>query len=55
MKECCPDNLSIGNSVYQFEMTDSAQTVKLALNPLVRCGIEPGGIGEHRRVCHDLF
>ena len=55
MKECRTDNMSVGNSVYQFEMTDSAQTVEFALNTLVGRGIEPGGIRKHRLVARDLF
>ena len=55
MKKCGANDMSVGNSVYQFEMTDSAQTIEFALDTLVGCGIQPGGIRKHRLIACDLL
>jgi hypothetical protein len=55
MKKRRADDVSVGNSVYQLEITDSTQAVQFALNSLVGRGIEPCGIRKHRLVYSDLF
>jgi len=55
MKKRRANDRCVGNSVYQFEMADSAETEKFSLDTLVGCGIESSGIRKHRRIFCDLF
>jgi hypothetical protein len=52
MEERGANNMSVGNSVYQFEMTDPAQAIEFARNTLVGCGIQPAASAS---IASDLF